>query len=133
MAFRAFFALPADKFTTTGGQHTNAVHGFVSMLANLIKNEQPTHVAVAFDAGSTTFRTERFPEYKGGRDETPPEFKGQIGLLKEALTAMGIDWLEKDDFEADDILATLSVQGAKAGMDVYVVSGDRDTIQLVTG
>ena len=87
MAFRAYFALPVDKFSTSTGQHTNAVHGFVSMLANLIKNEQPTHVAVAFDAGSTTFRTERFPDYKGGRESTPEPFKGQVPLIREVLDA----------------------------------------------
>lgn len=132
MAFRAFFALPADKFTTTGGQHTNAVHGFVSMLANLIKNEQPTHVAVAFDAGSTTFRTERFPEYKGGRDATPEPFKGQVPLIREVLDALRITHYERDMIEADDILATWASQAAARGWDVLVCSGDRDSLQFVT-
>ena len=114
MAFRAYFALPVDKFSTSTGQHTNAVHGFVSMLANLIKNEQPTHVAVAFDAGSTTFRTERFPDYKGGRESTPEPFKGQVPLIREVLDAMRITHFERDMIEADDILATLRAFGLEA-------------------
>ncbi|MBD9699871.1 DNA polymerase I [Flavimobilis sp. GY10621] len=132
MAFRAFFALPADKFTTSGGQHTNAVHGFVSMLANLIKNEQPTHVAVAFDAGSTTFRTERFPEYKGGRDATPEPFKGQVPLIREVLDALRITHYEREMIEADDILATWSSEAGSRGWEVLVCSGDRDSLQFVT-
>ncbi|WP_102510501.1 DNA polymerase I [Sanguibacter massiliensis] len=132
MAFRAFFALPADKFTTSGGQHTNAVHGFVSMLANLIKNEQPTHVAVAFDAGSTTFRTERFPQYKGGRDATPEPFKGQVPLIREVLDALRITHYERELIEADDILATWSYEASSRGWDVLVCSGDRDSLQFVT-
>lgn len=131
MAFRAYFALPVDKFTTSSGQSTNAVHGFVSMLANLIKTEQPTHLAVAFDAGSTTFRTERFPSYKGTRDATPEPFKGQVPLIMEVLDAMNVPFLEKDNFEADDILATLSSQADAAGMQVLVCSGDRDSLQFV--
>ena len=131
MAFRAFFALPADKFITKAGAYTNAVHGFISMLTTLITTEQPTHVAVAFDAGSHTFRTERYPEYKGGRDATPEPFKGQVGLIKEVLSAMNIKFLEKDMFEADDILATWSTQARAAGMEVLICSGDRDTLQLV--
>lgn len=131
MAFRAFFALPADKFMTSGGAYTNAVHGFISMLATLIKNEQPTHVGVAFDAGAHTFRTEVFPQYKGTRDATPEPFKGQVALIKEVLDAMNIRYLEKDRFEADDILATWSTCAAEAGMEVLLCSGDRDTLQLV--
>ena len=131
MAYRAFFALPVDKFSTSTGQHTNAVHGFVSMLANLIRDEKPTHVAVAFDAGSTTFRTEQFPQYKGTRDATPEPFKGQVPLIKEVLESMRIPHLEKDRFEADDILATLSSQADGLGMQVLVCSGDRDSLQFV--
>ncbi|MBI9114920.1 DNA polymerase I [Sanguibacter suaedae] len=131
MAYRAFFALPAEKFTTTTGEYTNAVHGFVSMLANLVKVEQPTHVAVAFDAGSTTFRTEAFPAYKGTRDATPEPFKGQVPLIKEVLDAMRVPHLEKERFEADDILATLSHQAHGLGMEVLVCSGDRDSLQFV--
>ena len=131
LAFRAFFALPVDSFVNSEGQHTNAIHGFVSMLMSLLRDENPSHLAVAFDAGSKSFRNDDYPDYKGGRDETPPEFRGQIGLLKEALEAMGITWLEKENFEADDILATLAKQGEDEDYEVLLVSGDRDAIQLV--
>ena len=131
LAFRAFYALPVDSFQTQSGQHTNAIHGFIAMLINLLGNEQPDALAVAFDISRHSFRTEEYPEYKGTRGETPPEFKGQIPLLQEALHAMGIRTLEKENYEADDILATLSTRGAEAGYRVLVVSGDRDTIQLV--
>ncbi|SDS68259.1 DNA polymerase I [Microterricola viridarii] len=131
LAFRAFYALPVDSFQTRDGQHTNAIHGFISMLLNLLKNEKPTHIAVAFDISRFSFRTREYPEYKGTRGETPPEFIGQIPLLQEALAAMNIVTITKEDFEADDILATLSVRGTEAGYRVLVVSGDRDSIQLV--
>ncbi|UCR89745.1 DNA polymerase I [Mycetocola spongiae] len=131
LAFRAFYALPVDSFQTRDGQHTNAIHGFVSMLLNLLKNENPTHVAVAFDISRFSFRTREYPEYKGTRGETPSEFIGQIPLLQEVLAAMNIVTITKEDYEADDILATLSVQGTEAGYRVLVVSGDRDAIQLV--
>lgn len=131
LAFRAFYALPVDSFQTQTGQHTNAIHGFISMLINLLANEQPDHLAIAFDISRHSFRTEEYPEYKGTRGETPPEFKGQIPLLQEALHAMGITTIEKENYEADDILATLATQGSEAGYRVLVVSGDRDTIQLV--
>jgi len=131
LAFRAFYALPVDSFQTHTGQHTNAIHGFIAMLINLLGNEKPDALAVAFDISRHSFRTEEYPEYKGTRSETPPEFKGQIPLLQEALHAMGIRTIEKENFEADDILATLSTRGAEEGYRVLVVSGDRDTIQLV--
>ncbi|TFB69976.1 DNA polymerase I [Cryobacterium sp. Hz9] len=131
LAFRAFFALPVDSFQTHAGQHTNAIHGFLSMLLSLLRNEKPTHLAVAFDISRASFRTREYPEYKGTRNATPPEFLGQIPLLQEALAAMNITTITKEDFEADDILATLSVEGTSAGYDVLVVSGDRDAIQLV--
>lgn len=131
LAFRAFYALPVDSFQTQTGQHTNAIHGFIAMLINLLSNESPDSLAVAFDISRHSFRTEEYPEYKGTRGETPPEFKGQIPLLQEALHAMGIRTIEKENFEADDILATLATEGAAAGYRVLVVSGDRDTIQLV--
>ena len=131
LAFRAFYALPVDSFQTQTGQHTNAIHGFISMLINLLANEKPDSLAIAFDISRHSFRTEEYPEYKGTRGETPAEFKGQIPLLQEALHAMGIRTIEKEGFEADDILATLSLQAAEAGYRVLVVSGDRDTIQLV--
>jgi DNA polymerase-1 len=131
LAFRAFYALPVDSFVTRNGQHTNAIHGFISMLINLLANEKPTHVAVAFDISRYSFRTREYPEYKGTRDATPPEFVGQIPLLEEALHAMSIPTLSKEDFEADDILATLAHQGSEQGFNVYVVSGDRDAIQMI--
>ncbi|ANP72774.1 DNA polymerase I [Cryobacterium arcticum] len=131
LAYRAFHALPVDSFQTRDGQHTNAIHGFLSMLLSLLRNEKPTHIAVAFDISRFSFRTRDYPEYKGTRAITPSEFKGQVPLLQEALKAMNITTLTKDDYEADDILATLSVRGTAEGYDVYVVSGDRDTIQLV--
>ncbi len=131
LAFRAFFALPVDSFQTQAGQHTNAIHGFLSMLLSLLRNEKPTHLAVAFDISRASFRTREYPEYKGTRNATPPEFLGQIPLLQEALAAMKITTITKEDFEADDILATLSVEGTTAGYNVLVVSGDRDAIQLV--
>ena len=132
MAFRAFFALPAENFTTATGQATNAIHGFLAMLLRLMENEKPTHLAVAFDEGSTTFRTEAYPEYKGGRDETPEAFKGQVPLIREMLKALGVIEISTPHYEADDILATLATQGESAGMQVLVASGDRDTLQLVT-
>ncbi|MCU1414141.1 MAG: polymerase [Microbacteriaceae bacterium] len=131
LAFRAFYALPVDSFQNREGQHTNAIHGFISMLNMLIANEKPTHLGVAFDISRYSFRTREYPEYKGTRGETPPEFVGQIPLLEEALHAMGISTVSKEDFEADDILATLATQGAAEGYRVLVVSGDRDAIQMV--
>ena len=131
LAFRAFYALPVDSFVTPEGQHTNAIHGFISMFLGLLKKENPTHVAVAFDISRFSFRTRIYPEYKGTRGETPAEFIGQVPLLQEALRAMGVVTLQKEDFEADDILATLATSGAQEGFDVLVVSGDRDTFQLV--
>ncbi|GAB2819203.1 DNA polymerase I [Alpinimonas psychrophila] len=131
LAFRAFYALPLDSFKTRDGQHTNAIHGFISMLLNLLAKEKPTHLGVAFDISRYSFRTREYAEYKGTRGETPPEFIGQVPLLQDALHAMGITTITKEDFEADDILATLSHQGSAAGYKVLVVSGDRDTIQLI--
>ncbi len=131
LAFRAFYALPIDSFVTRDGQHTNAIHGFLSMFLSLLAKEKPTHVAVAFDISRYSFRTREYPEYKGTRGETPPEFVGQVPLLQEALAAMSIPTITKEDYEADDILATLATQAAAEGFHVLVVSGDRDTIQLV--
>ena len=131
LAFRAFYALSPDSFRTPDGQHTNAVHGFISMLLNILSAEKPTHLAVAFDISRSSFRTEVYPEYKGTRGETPPEFNGQTELLREALAAMNIHTLTRENYEADDILASLADQGAAAGYNVFVVSGDRDTFQLI--
>ncbi|WP_306926831.1 DNA polymerase I [Arthrobacter globiformis] len=133
MAFRAFFALPADKFSTARGQHTNAIHGFTSMLINLIKEQKPTHVAVAFDVSDdTTHRKAEYSEYKGGRNETPREMSGQIDLIDQVMGAWGIKTIKMPGYEADDILATLAAMGEKAGYEVLLVSGDRDAFQLIT-
>ncbi|WP_096459914.1 DNA polymerase I [Corynebacterium suranareeae] len=131
MAFRAFFALPAENFSTSGGQATNAVYGFLSMLSTLLKEEQPSHIAVAFDVGRKTFRTDMFPAYKAQRDAAPPEFKGQVEILKEVLATLGITTIEKMDFEADDVIATLSVAAKPLGFNTLIVTGDRDSFQLV--
>lgn len=131
MAFRAFYALPVENFTTSTGQHTNAVHGFVAMLTNLLRNEKPTHVAVAWDLAGGTFRTTEYSEYKAGRAAIPPEFPGQIDLIKEVLDALRIVHLSKENYEADDILATLSTRATTEGFKTLLVSGDRDAMQLV--
>ena len=131
MAFRAFYALPVENFTTSTGQHTNAVHGFVAMLINLLRNEKPTHVAVAWDLAGGTFRTTEYSEYKAGRAAIPPEFPGQIDLIKEVLDALRIVHLSKENYEADDILATLSTRATTEGFKTLLVSGDRDAMQLV--
>ncbi|MFK0038317.1 DNA polymerase I [Paenarthrobacter sp. NPDC090517] len=132
MAFRAFYALPAENFSTARGQYTNAVHGFTSMLINLIKDQKPTHVAVAFDVSDdTTFRKAEYSEYKGGRNATPAEFAGQIGLIAKVMEAWGIRTIAMPGYEADDVLATLAAQGDAAGFEVLLVSGDRDSFQLI--
>jgi DNA polymerase-1 len=132
LAFRAFYALSPDSFKTPDGQHTNAVHGFISMLLNILGAEKPTHLAVAFDLSRSSFRTDEYPEYKGTRGETPPEFNGQTELLREALTAMNIKTITRENYEADDILASLADQSGAKGFNVFVVSGDRDTFQLIS-
>ena len=132
MAFRAFYALPVDNFTTSTGQSTNAVHGFVSMFLSLLDSERPTHVAVAFDLPGGTFRTEEYAEYKGTRDETPQPFLGQVELIQEVLEAMGVKVLTAPGYEADDILATLAASAQAEGMEVLICSGDRDSFQTVT-
>ncbi|MFT4298646.1 MAG: DNA polymerase I [Aeromicrobium sp.] len=132
VAYRAFFALPVDNFATTTGQHTNAVFGFTSMLINVLRDEQPTHVAVAFDVSRKTFRAEEYGEYKAKRTKSPEEFKSQVPLIYEVLDALGIRMFEKEGFEADDIIGTLSLQAEAAGMEVLICTGDRDALQLVT-
>ncbi|SEA78564.1 DNA polymerase I [Leifsonia sp. 21MFCrub1.1] len=131
LAFRAFYALPVDSFVNREGQHTNAIHGFIAMFINLLQQQKPTHIAVAFDISRYSFRTREYPEYKGTRGETPSEFAGQVPLLEEALHAMNVTTIAKEDYEADDILATLARRGVDEGYRVLLVSGDRDTIQLV--
>ena len=132
MAFRAFFALPVDKFGTSTGQSTNAVYGFASMLVKLLRDEEPTHVAVAWDLSGPTFRHEQYEEYKGGRSETPPEFPSQVPLTQDLMRLIGVANLSAPGFEADDVIATLARQGGEAGMEVLIASGDRDAFQLVT-
>lgn len=131
MAFRAFFGLPVENFTTPQGVATNAVYGFTTMMANLMKDHSPSHIAVAFDLPGGTFRTEILPSYKGTRDVTPPDFEPQVPLIREVLAALGVEAVDKPSYEADDLLATYARLGREAGMRVLVVSGDRDTIQLV--
>jgi DNA polymerase-1 len=131
LAYRAFYALPAENFKTKSGLTTNAVYGFTAMLINLMRDESPTHIAAAFDVSRQTFRSERFPEYKATRSATPDEFRGQIDITREVLTAMGITALSEPGFEADDIIATLATQADAAGYRVLVVTGDRDALQLV--
>src|ERR1700756_639929 len=132
LAFRAFYALPAENFKTRGGLTTNAVYGFTAMLINLLRDEAPTHIAAAFDVSRQTFRSERYPEYKANRSATPDEFRGQIDITKEVLAALGITVLAEPGFEADDLIATLATQAEKEGYRVLVVTGDRDSLQLVT-
>ena len=132
MAFRAFFALPAENFATSTGQTTNAVYGFTSMLINLLRDEEPTHIAVAFDKSSQTFRKEQYPEYKAGRAETPEEFRSQIPLIKQVLDALAIPHLELDGYEADDIIASWATRAEAEGVHTLICSGDRDALQLVT-
>ncbi|RZQ63019.1 DNA polymerase I [Amycolatopsis suaedae] len=131
MAYRAFFAVPADNFRTSTGQVTNAVFGFTSMLINLLRDEQPTHLAVAFDLSRKTFRSETYAEYKAGRSATPDDFKGQVALVHDVLGVLGIPVLTKENYEADDIIATLTTQAGELGYQVLICTGDRDALQLV--
>ncbi|MCX5057867.1 MULTISPECIES: DNA polymerase I [unclassified Streptomyces] len=132
LAYRAFFALPAENFTTATGQPTNAIYGFASMLANTLRDEEPTHFAVAFDVSRKTWRSEEFTEYKANRSKTPDEFKGQVELIGELLDAMHASRFAVDGYEADDIIATLATQAEAEGFEVLIVTGDRDSFQLVT-
>lgn len=131
LAFRAFYSRPPENFRTTTGIYTNAVHGFMSMLLAMLRQEKPTHIAVAFDLSRHSFRTDIYPDYKGGRADTPEEFIGQVENIQRLLDALGIKWLTMENVEADDILATLATQGKSRGMTVLVSSGDRDTFQLI--
>ena len=131
LAYRAFYGLPPENFTTSSGQVTNAVYGFTTMFINLMKDEKPTHVAVAFDVSRVTFRTEVFPEYKATRAATPAEFKGQVELIRDVLTALNVKSLAIPGFEADDIIATLKVQADTHEMDIVISTGDRDSFQLI--
>ena len=132
LAYRAFFALPVENFSTTTGQPTNAVYGFTAMLINVLRDEKPTHIAVAFDRGEPTFRHEQWVEYKANRRETPEDFRSQLSLIFEVLDALGIRRLSAPGYEADDLIATLATEAAAEGMDVLIVTGDRDVLQLVS-
>jgi DNA polymerase-1 len=132
LAYRAFFALPVENFSTTTGQPTNAVYGFTSMLINVLRDEQPTHIAVAFDVSRATFRSEEYSEYKANRSASPSEFKGQVSLIKEVLAALRVTTVELEGYEADDVIATLTTQAYAAGYEVLICSGDRDAMQLVS-
>ncbi|HEX8004056.1 MAG TPA: DNA polymerase I [Mycobacteriales bacterium] len=131
LAYRAFFALPVENFSTTTGQPTNAVYGFTSMLINVLRDEAPTHVAVCFDLSAPTFRHEAYAEYKATRSETPTDFRGQVSLIREVLEALRIKIVEAPGFEADDAIATLACQARDQGFEVLIVTGDRDAYQLV--
>jgi DNA polymerase-1 len=131
MAYRAFYALPAENFTTASGQHTNAIYGFATMLLSLLTTEKPTHVAVAFDVSRKTFRSEIFPEYKANRAKTPDEFRSQMSYLHELVSAFGISQFEVEGYEADDVLATITKRAEKEGAEVFICTGDRDSFQLV--
>jgi DNA polymerase-1 len=131
LAYRAFFALPVDNFATATGQHTNAVYGFTSMLVNVLRDEKPTHVAVAFDVSRQTFRLAEYSEYKAKRNKTPDEFRSQLPLIQEMLRSLRIAYLELDGYEADDIIATLATQATADGFEVLILTGDRDSLQLV--
>jgi DNA polymerase-1 len=131
LAYRAFYALPAENFRTQTGQTTNAVYGFTSMLINLLRDEQPTHLAVAFDVSRQTFRSEAYAEYKANRSSTPDEFRGQVDLIREVLTALHVPFLAVPGYEADDVIATLTAQARVAGYRVAICTGDRDAFQLV--
>ena len=131
LAYRAFYALREVDMSTTTGQPTNAVFGFTSMLINLMRDEQPTHVGVAFDVSRATFRREEYPDYKAGRAETPDDFRGQVELIRKVLDALAIRYLGVENYEADDVIATLTKQAEAQGMDVLICTGDRDALQLV--
>ena len=131
LAYRAFYALPAENFVTSGGQHTNAIYGFASMLINLISSEKPTHIATAFDVSRKTFRSERFPDYKANRSATPDEFRSQTSFLYELVSGFGIRHFAVEGFEADDIIATLAKRAESEGFEVLICTGDRDSFQLI--
>src|SRR5215218_5950793 len=132
LAYRAFFALPVENFSTTTGQPTNAVYGFTSMLINILRDEAPSHLAVAFDVSRKTFRSEIYADYKANRAESPTDFRGQVSLVQEVLGALRVPVITAEGYEADDVIATLTVQAVEHGMDVLIGTGDRDALQLVS-
>ncbi|MEH7379694.1 DNA polymerase I [Bacillus sp. JJ1533] len=130
IAYRAFFALPL--LNNDKGVHTNAIYGFTMILNRILEQEKPSHILVAFDAGKTTFRHSTFSEYKGGRQKTPPELSEQFPFLRELLDAYKIARYELENYEADDIIGTISLQAEKEGFEVKVISGDKDLTQLAS-
>lgn len=131
LAFRAFFALPVENFSTSSGQATNAVWGFATMLSQVIDAEHPDHLAVAFDVKGGTFRNQMLPQYKGTRDAAPEELLSQLPLIQQMLTALGVTYIEKPGYEGDDVIGTLASMGDQAGYRTLVLSGDRDAFQLI--
>jgi len=132
LAYRAFYALPVENFGTSSGQPTNAIYGFSSMLLNLIRDEEPTHIAVAFDVSRKTFRSEKFPEYKAQRAKTPDEFRSQMDYLYQMVTALGIRTFAIEGFEADDVIATFAKEAESEEFEVLISTGDRDSFQLIS-
>lgn len=130
LSFRAFYALPL--LSNHAGIHTNAVYGFAMLLEKIIKEEKPNHFLVAFDAGKTTFRHSKYSEYKGGRQKTPPELSEQFTYIRQLLDAYHIKRYELDNYEADDIIGTLSRQADEADFETIIITGDRDLTQLAT-
>ena len=131
LAYRAFYALPVENFSTSSGQHTNAIYGMASMLINLISSEKPTHIAAAFDVSRKTFRSEKFPDYKANRSASPDEFKSQSEYINQLMDTFGIKRFAVEGYEADDLIATLTKQAEKDGFEVLICTGDRDSFQLV--
>nr|WP_193345971.1 DNA polymerase I [Bifidobacterium cuniculi] len=131
LAFRAFYALPVDNFTTSDGQPTNAVYGFLTMLSQVIETERPDHLGIAFDVKGGTFRNELLTQYKGTREAAPEELLSQLPLIQDALKALGVTYVEKPGYEGDDVIATLATMGETAGYRTLVLSGDRDAFQLI--
>ena len=130
LSFRAFYALPLLQ--NKAGIHTNAIYGFAMLLEKILKEEQPDHFLVAFDAGKTTFRHQTYGDYKGGRQKTPPELSEQFPYIRQLLDAYQIKHYELDNYEADDIIGTLSKEADQAGIDTIIITGDRDLTQLAT-
>ena len=131
LAYRAFYALPVENFSTSSGQPTNAIYGFAAMLINLIRDEKPTHVIIAFDVSRKTFRTEAFPEYKANRAATPDEFRSQLSYINELIEAFQIPSFEAPGFEADDVIASI-IQNSPKSAEILICTGDRDAFQLIT-
>ncbi len=132
LAYRAFYGYPAENFMTSTGQHTNAVFGFLTLLLSIVRSEQPSHIGVAFDHSRITFRTKAYDAYKANRSATPDEFKGQVEIIRDVLSAIGVTHLDLADFEGDDIIATWATQARAADMAVLISTGDRDSFQLVS-